>query len=113
MAGRFEEERKYDVLKVQLWQFVDRFTGNRYFGAGDARALVSMAADIAVVEQGYDYVSAPAEALSFARTAAGLAEEVRRVHRRWLDARHELKKLLELKKLRTGVGAPGAAPGAR
>jgi DNA (cytosine-5)-methyltransferase 1 len=114
MAARFEEQWTYDALKAQLWSFVDRFTGNKYFSMGDARALISMAADIAVIERGYDYVPALAEALNFvhtvvaSRTVKGLAEEMRRVYRRWLEVRHELKKLS--KKLRTGVGAPGAAP---
>jgi DNA (cytosine-5)-methyltransferase 1 len=108
MTTRFEvRQAAYDGLKTQMWLFVDGFARNRHFSVGDARALISMAADVAAVEQGYDYVSALAEALNFARaprTAMGLVEEVRRVHRKWLEVRHELKKT---KKLRT---APGAAP---
>jgi DNA (cytosine-5)-methyltransferase 1 len=111
-----EQQIAYDALKTQLWSFVDRFSGGKSFSMGDARALISMVADIAVIEQGYDYVSALAEALNFvhtvvaSRTVMGLAEEMRRVYRRWLEVRHELKKLLELKRLRTGVSAPRAAP---
>jgi hypothetical protein len=71
MAARFGERlATYDALKTQLWSLVDGFTGNRHFGMGDARTLISMAADIAAVEQGCDYVSALAEALNFAHAMA-------------------------------------------
>ena len=114
MAAHFKEQQiAYGAVKARLWSFVDRFSGGGSFSMGDARALISMVADIAVIEQGYDYVSALAEALNFVhavRTAVGLAEEMRRVYRRWLEVRHELKKS-ESKKLRTG--APRAAPPVR
>jgi DNA (cytosine-5)-methyltransferase 1 len=108
MVLHLNERTTYGALKPQLWSFIDRFNGNKSFSMGDARALISMLADIAVVERGYDYVSALAEALNYVRAAAtshtvvGLAEELRRVYRRWFEARHELKKL------RIRSGAPRA-----
>ena len=82
---------EYSHLKVSTWLFIEKFNGQSVFSMGDARAYISMLADIAVVENGADYVSALAAALEHARSvyASGgvrsLVEDYRRVYRKWLE----------------------------
>ena len=81
----------YDSLKVAVWSFMERFNGQPSFSMGDARAYVSMLADIAVVERGVDYVSALATALEHAegirrsRGYTAVAEDYRLVYKKWLE----------------------------
>ena len=56
----------YDIIKLGIWRFIEKFDGKAGFGLGDARAYISALTDIVVLEQGLDYVSALMEALRHA-----------------------------------------------
>jgi len=81
----------YGSLKLRAWSFIEKFDGRAGFGLGDARCYLSALADIAVVEQGLDYVTALAEAIGRAESAYsvggyhGVVEDYRKIYKRWLE----------------------------
>jgi len=84
-------EEAYDKLKLRVWSFIEKFEGRPGFSLGDARAYISALTDIAVVEQGLDYVSALREALAHAedvynsRGYSGVVEDYSKVYGKWLE----------------------------
>jgi DNA (cytosine-5)-methyltransferase 1 len=85
----------YGTLKTAIWAFIDSFNGRAEFSMGDARAYLSMLADIGVLERGLDYVSALASALKHAeevrraRGFPGIIEDYRATYSKWLESPRE------------------------
>ena len=81
----------YDRLKVSTWLFIEKFNGQREFSMGDARAYISMLADITTVENGAGYVQAMATGLEHAKQVyvsgglRNLVEDYQRTYRKWLE----------------------------
>jgi len=79
----------YGKLKTAIWSFIERFNGYSSFSMGDARAYISMLADITIVSTGADYVTALAEALKRAediytsRGYQGVIDDYKAVYREW------------------------------
>lgn len=103
--------KEYDKLKVSAWFFTERFNGRGEFSMGDARAYVSMLADVFIAETGADYVTALREALKHAEGVftggghQGVVEDYRAVYRKWLVV--DRSRLTEsLPRLVTGVAPP-------
>jgi len=88
----------YNGLKVSVWSFIEKFNGQDSFSMGDARAYISMLADVFIAETGANYISALASALEHARRVLnsnglqGIIEDYQRVYKKWLEVdRSKLK----------------------
>jgi hypothetical protein len=52
----------YTRVKVKVWEFIDKFRG-KGFSMGDARAYVSLLADLNIAGGERDYAEAPLQGL--------------------------------------------------
>lgn len=92
---KLEDSLNYDAVKVAVWAFVERFNGMAEFSMGDARAYISMLADIEVLERGSNYISALASALRHAEEVRktsgilGIIEDYRATYKKWLELPRE------------------------
>ena len=81
----------YNSLKLRAWSFIKKFDGRSGFSLGDARAYLSALADIVILEQGVDYITALAEALDHAeaiydsRGYSGVVDDYRVTYKKWLE----------------------------
>ncbi|NJE30607.1 DNA cytosine methyltransferase [Thermococcus sp. 18S1] len=85
-----EEAVRYDTLKPQIWAFTQKFRG-KGFSKGDARAYLSLLAELVHLETGEDIVSALGWALEhamalFRKGKGAVEEDYHRKYREWLDA---------------------------
>lgn len=95
---------KYDRLKPRLWAFTQKFRG-KGFSKGDARAYLSLVAELEHLETGTDIVSALEEALKQANALLktgkrAVEEDYHRRYKEWLDtdrSKINLKKFVPIK----------------
>ena len=95
---------KYDQLKPRLWRFTQKFRG-KGFSKGDARAYLSLLAELEHLETGADIVSALESALDHAngllREGSGaVQEDYEKKYKEWLEvdrSKIKLKKFVPLK----------------
>ncbi|MEM0237891.1 MAG: DNA cytosine methyltransferase [Desulfurococcus sp.] len=91
MTGVAVRNIDYGSVKLRAWSFIERFDGRTDLSLGDARAYLSALVDIIILEKGYDYLAALAEAVRHAediyssRGYGGIAEDYSRVYNRWLE----------------------------